>query len=141
MANINVPLINGQAYDYTQVIISILGVPVAGINSINYTEEQEKVNNMGTGNRPVSRGRGAIDASGSLDISMNDVEALREVAPDGSLLKLPAFDILVTFGNEQNIQTHTLKNVEFTNDGVETSQGDTDITRSFDLVISHIEYR
>lgn len=136
-----VPLINGRSYDYTQIIINVLGVPIVGVSSINYTEEQEKTNNFGTGNRPVSRGQGAIDASGSLEISMNDIEALREVATDGALLNLPAFDILVTFGNPQNVQTHTLKNVEFTNDGVETSQGDTQIKRTFDIVISHIKYR
>lgn len=136
-----VPLVNGQAFDYTQIIVSILGVPIVSVSSISYTEEQEKVNNMGTGNRPVSRGRGAIDASGSVEISMNDIEAIRDVAPSGSLLLIPAFDIVVVFGNPQNVQTHVLKNCEFTNDGVETTQGDTDIKRTFDLVISDIQYR
>jgi hypothetical protein len=96
---------------------------------------------MGQGNRPVSRGRGPIDANGSLDISMNDIEAIRDAAPDGSLLKIPPFDIVVVFGNPQKPVTHVLKNVEFLNDGVETSQGDKDIKRTFDLVISHIKYR
>lgn len=136
-----VPLINGRAFDYSQIIVNMLGVPIVSVSSISYTEEQEKVNNMGTGNRPISRGHAAIDASGSIEISMNDIEALREVAPDGSLLLIPAFDIVVIFGNIQNPQTHILKNCEFTNDGVETTQGDTDIKRTFDLVISHIQYR
>lgn len=136
------PLINGQAFDYADIVISILGVPVSGVSSINYTEEQEKANNFGTGTRPVSRGKAAIEASGSLEISMNDVEALRDVAPlRGSLLSIPAFDITVVFGNTQNVQTHRLRNVEFNNDGVETTQGDTDIRRTFDIVISHIDYR
>ena len=84
----------------------------------------------------------SIDASGSLEVSMNDVEALRDIAPTkGSLLSIPAFDITVMFGNSQGVQTHRLRNCEFTNDGVETSQGDTDVKRTFDLVISHIDYR
>lgn len=135
------PLINGTAYDYTQIVVNILGVSVAGITDISYSEEQEKTNNFGTGNRPVSRGRGAIDASGSMTISMNDVEALRDAAPNGSLLQIPAFDVTVTFGNAQKVVTHTLKNVEFTSDGVEAATGDTDISRSFDLAISHVKYR
>lgn len=134
------PLINGKAYDYTQISIAILGGVIYGVTDISYTEEQEKTNNFGTGNRPVSRGQGAIDASGSMTISMNDVEALREVSPNRSLLQLPAFDIVVVFGNSQAVRKHVLKNVEFTNDGVETSQGDTDIARTFDLVLSHVEF-
>ncbi len=137
----SVSLINGRAFDYSQIIVNILGVPIVSVSSISYTEEQEKVNNFGTGNRPVSRGQAAIDASGSIEISMNDVEAIRDVAPSGSLLLIPAFDIVIIFGNPQSVQTHVLKNCEFTNDGVETTQGDTDIKRSFDLVISDIQYR
>ncbi len=136
-----VTLVNGTAFDYTQIVIAYLGVPLAGVSSITYAEEQEKVNNMAAGNRPVSRGRAGIDASASLEISMNDVEAIRDAAPDGSLLKLPASDIIVTFGNPQSIQVHVLKNAEFIDDGVETSVGDTDIRRTFNLVISEVIYR
>ena len=116
-------------------------MPIAGVTAISYSEEQEKTNNFGAGNRPVSRGHAAIEASGSIDISMNDVEALRNVAPDGSLLQIPSFDVQVTFTNEQGVQTHVLKNCEFTTDGMEGTQGDTDLVRSFDLVMSHIKYR
>ena len=134
-------LINGQAYDYTQIIMSVLGVPVAGVTSINYTEEQQKTNNFGAGNRPVSRGRGAIEASGSIELSMNEIEALRDAAPSGSMLKIPPFEITIVYLNLQKVVTHKLKNVEFTNDGVETSQGDTDIRRTFDIVMSDVKYR
>jgi hypothetical protein len=137
----SVPLINGRAYDYTQITAVVLGVPLAGISSITYIEEQEKANNFGTGNRPVSRGKSAIDASGSLEISMNDVEALRDAAPNGSLVQIPAFDVVLVFGNPQKPVTHVLKNVEFTNDGVETTQADTDVKRTFDVIMSHVKYR
>jgi hypothetical protein len=137
----SVPLINGRAYDFVQITAVVLGVPLPSISNVNYLEEQEKTNNFGTGNRPVSRGQGPIDSSGSFDISMNDIEALRDAAPNGSLLQIPAFDIVVVYGNPQKPVTHVLKNVEFTNDGVEAAQGDTDIKRTFDVVISHIKYR
>lgn len=137
------PLINGRAYDYSQIVATILGAPIFGISAITYTEEQEKTNNFGQGNRPVSRGHAAINASASIELSMNEVEALRDLVASerGSLLAIPAFDITVTYLNNQKVVTHILKNCEFTNDGVETTQGDTDIKRSFDLVVSHIDYR
>jgi len=135
------PLINGRAYDYTQIVVNMLGVPVVGISSINYSEEQEKTNNFGQGNRPVSRGQGPINASATIELSMNEIEAIRDAAPNGSLLEVGAFDITVTFGNLQKPVTHVLKNCEFKNDGVEAAVDDTDLKFSFDLVVSHIKYR
>jgi hypothetical protein len=136
------PLINGRAYDYTQIIFPILGVPVSGVSKISYKEEQEVAGNKGTGEYDVSVGFGGINSSGSVEISMNDIESLRDVAPiRGSLLSLPFFDIPVIFGTIQGVQTHVLKNCKFKNDGVDTSQGDTDIKFTYDLYISHINYR
>lgn len=135
------PLINGQAYDFAQVVVNIAGVPIPSVSSISYSEEQEKVNNYGAGKRPVSRGHGTIKASASFDISMNDVEKLRAESPNGSLLALPAFDIVVVFGNPQNPTKHRLKNCEFLSDGVEGSVDDADLVRSFDLLPSDIEFR
>lgn len=135
-----IPLINGRAYDFGQIICNIMGVPIASISSIEYSEEQTKENNFGSGRRPVSRGHGTINASASIEMSMTDIESLRDVAPGGSLLKIPMFDIVVTFANEQAPKTHTLKNCEFTTDGMSGATDDTDLTRSFDLVVSHIEF-
>ena len=135
------PLINGQAFDYSQITPLYLGVPLVSMTSITYEEVQEKVDNPGTGNRPISRGRADIKATGSMEISMNDIEALRNVALGGSLLALPATDFILVFGNPQNIQTHILKNLEFTNDGGTGTQGDTDLKMTLNFVISNVIYR
>ena len=136
-----VTLVNGRAYSYVDVTLTILNVPTPGLSAINYTEEQDKTNEFGTSNRPTARGRGAINASGSLEISMDEVEALRDVAPSGSLLLLPAFDIVVVFGNPGKIQTHVLEAVEFLDAGVELAAGDTEVKRTFGIVMSKIRYR
>ena len=135
-------LVNGTSYDYTKISVILAGTPVLEVTEINYTQDQEKENNFGTGVLPVSRGQGERNSSGSIGLAMNEVEVLRDAAPpNGSLLDLPAFDIIVVYGNPQKLVTHRLIKCEFTNDGVETSQGDTSITRSFDLVIGNIHYR
>jgi hypothetical protein len=135
------PLVNGRAYDFTQITATILDVPMASATAITYTETQDVQYNKGAGDRPVSVGVGSIEAEASITLSMNDVEALRSVALDGSLLKIPFFDIVVVFGNAQNPQRHILKNVRFKDDGVEASEGDTDLRRSFSLGLSHVVYR
>ena len=48
------PLINGRAYDFTEIVVTMLGGPVVSVKAITYTEEQEKANNFGQGNRPIS---------------------------------------------------------------------------------------
>ena len=135
------PLVNGIAFDFVQLTPLFLGVPLVSMSSITYEEVQEKVDNFGIGNRPVSRGRGAINASGSMELSMNDIEAIRDVAPNGSLLLIPASDFVLVFGNPQNIQTHVLKNLEFTNDGVTGTVGETDLKLTLNFVISDVQYR
>lgn len=134
------PLINGRAYDFVNINVLIGGVSLASVMSISYEETQEKVNNYGAGSRPVSRGHGAIECSGSIELSMNDTAALRLAATDRNLLNIPAFDIVVIYGNDGSnpTRTETIKNVEFTADGVDTSQGDTDNTFEFDFIFSHI---
>jgi len=136
-------LINGRAYDFSQIQATVLGVPLQSINEINYVTTQEKTNNMGAGVNPVSRGHAGKEPEASIGISMNDVEALRDVAQDGDLLNLPTFDIVITFLHPESARviTHVLKNAEFTDDGVEGAQGDTDLNRTFALTISHVKYR
>lgn len=137
----NTPLINGRAYDFAQVVVNILGVPIMGIQSIEYKEEQEKKNNFGAGKWAVSRGHGTVNADATIEVSMNDIEALRDAIPSGRLLDIPAFPITVTFLNDQKVVTHTLHNCEFMDDGVTGAVDDTDLVRSFGLVVSHITYR
>ena len=134
-------LVNGRAFSYVDVTLAILNVPIPGLSAINYTEEQDKTNEFGTSNRPVARGVGAINASGSLEMSMNEVEALRDIAPNGSLLLIPAFEIVIVFGNPGKIQRHVLEAAQFIDDGVEMAAGDTEIKRTFGLIISKIRYR
>ena len=135
-----VVLVNGEAYTHTQIQVIYLGVPMPSVSSIDYGEDQDKANNFGTGNRPVSRGRGAIDSSGSIELSMNDIEAIRDAAPNGSLLQIPPSDLLIVFINPQKPVTHTIKNLEWTSDRPSSTQGDTDIKATFDFIASNIKW-
>jgi len=135
------PLVNGKSYSFVDLVVVIAGVPVFGITAVNYEETQEKTNNYGASALAVSRGRGKREATASITLSMNEVEALRDAAPEGSLLNIDPFDIQVTYTNVQKVVTHTLKNCEFINDGVDVSEGDTDASKQFDLVLSHVKFR
>lgn len=139
-------LINGKSYDYSSIVVNIGNVAITGVTEINYEEEQEKVNNMGTGKRGHSRGRGAIVSSASIGLSMNETERLRDAAvaagdASGSLLSLEPFNIIVAYGNPQRPIVHKLLSAEFTKDGGGGSEGDTEISMVHDLIISEVKYR
>jgi hypothetical protein len=136
------PLVNGTAYSWSQITLNILGVPVAGVSSISYNEEQEMQDNYGAGNRPVSRGYGRINTEGSVTLHMEEVEAIQNAVSTGRLQDIPEFDIVVAYLPEGgNIVTHTLKNCRFKNNGREVSEGDMAINVEIPLQISHINWK
>lgn len=137
----SVVLVNGRAYDHTQLQVIYLGVELPSVTTLDYGEEQDKVFNHGSGNRPVSFGQGPIDTNGSVEMSMNDVEAIRDAAPNGSLLQIPLGDMVVVFSNPQKPITHVIKNIAWITDTPTTSQGDTDIKITLDFVASNIKWR
>lgn len=139
-------LINGRAYDFSQIVVNIMDVAITGITEITYEETQEKTMNRGTGTRPNSMGVAGIESTGTITMSMNEVEKFRDAAitagsTTGSLLDLEPFVITVNYNNAQKPITHTIRDVAFTKDGSGGALDDTEITTSLDIIFSRIDYR
>lgn len=135
-------LINGRAYDYVSIIPNILGVPLVGVTSIEYEQEQAKDDNYSTGVLPESRGYGTRATTGTLEMTMNASEALRASVASRNLLDVPPSDWVIVFGNSGlPVRVHTLKFAEFKTDGGGGSQGDTNLKKSYSLAIADITYR
>jgi hypothetical protein len=136
------PLVNGTAYSWSQITVNILGIPVAGVTGVSYTEEQEMQDNYGAGNRPVSRGYGNITTEGSVTLHMEEVEALQAAVTTGRLQDIPEFDIVVAFLPEGGvITTHTLKNCRFKTNGRDLEQNQMAIEVEIDLQIAQILWK
>ena len=75
------PLVNGQAYAYADIVVTVLGSPIAGISSISYSDAQEVTENYGAGRFPVSRGLGKIESEASMTIDRAELNALIIAAP------------------------------------------------------------
>ena len=136
------PLINGTSHSWVDITISVLDVPVPGVRSISYSETQEKVDNYGSGRRPVSRGRGKIETEANITLMSEEVLALEKAAPQRNILNIPPFDIIVSYipQNSTNVTTDILKNCEFKTNGRDTTEGDTMIEVELELICSHIEW-
>lgn len=135
------PLVNGTAYAWSQIELRLFDTPVAGVTAISYEETQEMQDNFGAGNRPVSRGYGRIETSGSITLEMSEVEALQAAAPGGRLSAIPEFTVTVSYLPEGgNIVTHRLNNCRFRGNKREISSGDMNVEVELELMVSHVDW-
>lgn len=136
-----IPLINGITYSYANIIFNVLGLPIAGITSIEYSDTQEMEDNYGAGIFPVNRGFGSYKAEGKITLYMEEVEGLTSVAPGRRLQNIPEFDIPVAYVNANNIpKSHILRNVRFIENNRKTKTGDKKIEIEIGLIMSHIDW-
>lgn len=136
------PLINGEAYSWSQIVISIGQTEVYGVKKISYTDTQEMQNNYGRGTKTVSRGRGKITCEASITLHMNEVENLQRISTTGRLQDIKEFDITVAFLPESGgIVKHKIKACRFLNNGREVSEGDLEIETELNLIVAEIDWR
>ena len=142
MAGIQYPaLVNGVAYDWSNIICSILGRPVIGITNITYASTQDMENNYGAGCFPITRGYGNVVATASITLTIEEVENLQTIAPDGMLQNIPEFDIIVMYmSNLTNPKTHIIKNCRFTTNQRTMNQNDMNSVVEITLLPTHIVF-
>lgn len=137
----NPPLINGQAYSYADIVVTILGQPIAGITAINYNDSQEITENFGAGRFVTSRGLGPILAEGTLTLDRAELSAIIDAAPSKRLQNIPEFDIEVNYLPEGSTpRTDVLRNCRFKNTVGGAAQGDSNVLAELELAVSHIDW-
>lgn len=135
MAQNNTALsING--YSYGDGKAEFNGVELPGVVSFEFTKSQAKTNNYGLGGNPVSRSRGKIEYSGSIELDFDTAKILRdEFAPDGTLTSIPAGVMVVSLERaDGGKEVITLTAFEFSGDGLDGSEGDENLTKSIDII-------
>jgi hypothetical protein len=134
------PLVNGQAYAWADINVTLFGQRIAGIDAIAYKEVEAKTNNYGAGQRPVSRSRGQITTEGSITLHMSEVKAL-EAAAGGSITNIESFDIVVAYLPKNGVAvTETIRNVEFLEDGRDPGKDGEYVAVEIPLIFSHIDF-
>lgn len=149
ISKITNPMINGFEKGFSMVSVLIGGVTlVTSCQSINYSDSVAWENLYGAGSAPTARGRGNYTAEASISFLHSDLAALiravRNEFPDSitnSLSDLLPFDILVVYGSDLGSgapTTDIIKNVQFINTPLSTSQSDASIVVDCQLICSHI---
>lgn len=136
-----IPLINGKSYEYANIVMNVMGVPITGVTSIEYEEVQEMENIYGAGRFPVSRGYGDIKPTAKITLLMEEVEALQAVSVNGRLQDIPEFDITITYiDTALTPVNHAIRNVRFMDNNRKSNTGETSIPVEMALICSHIDF-
>ncbi len=135
------PLINGKSYEYSDVTMNIMGVPIYGVTAIDYGDKQDMVNLYGAGRMPVSRGYGKIEPEAKITLYMEEVEGIMKAALLGRLQDIPEFDIVITYTDALLTPVkHKLRNVKFKDNNRKMATGNQSIPVELDLLISDVEW-
>ena len=77
--------VNGRAYDWEDITVTLPHGEAAGITEIKYEDGQEITARYGRGSIPRSYGRGNYEASGSMVLDRDEWEKLKkELTGDGA---------------------------------------------------------
>lgn len=138
---IGIPFVNGVEYTHADIVLNIFGVPVIGVQSVDYSDPQEITVNHGTGHLPISRGFGKIMPQASITLTMKEVQRITAVAPLGRIQNIPDFDIGVSFVTEAgDFVRHKLKKCRFKGRGTTSQVGNSQIEEKLELSVIDIDY-
>lgn len=136
-----IPLINGVAYSWGDIVCTIAGIPVTGITAIEYSDSQVVENHYGAGRHPISRSKGRITPTAKITLTMDEVVAIQAQSINGRLQDIAPFDIGITYLPESGmITTDSVRNCQFKENKRGWKEGDTQQEVELELIPSHIEW-
>jgi hypothetical protein len=142
------PIINNFAHSWGNVVLTINGIVIKDILSVNYQETQTIDNLYGYGRLPISKGAGNVEFQGSISVRMSEVLKLQAAARQagsstGSILDLDGISIIVSYipsENGQFVVVDELQFVNFTQNIRGMNQGDTSIIVELPISIGNINW-
>jgi hypothetical protein len=130
---------NGINYSWSNISCILFGNVVVGISKLEYNEKQTKENNYGFGDKPISRGYGNYEYSGSMELYLDEWKKIIAGSPDRSPLNIPPFEITVLFGGSRVVfSKDVLQYVEFLENPLDANQGDSKLMVKIPLIIGNI---
>ena len=115
----------GRVAGWNNVKVVMLGRQVEGITALSYKDSVEKEN--------------VYEAS--ITLLKEEVNALLlALGPGKRITDIEPFDIPVVYKYKNFMQKDVIRNVEFTDNGVDVKQGDKSIAVQFTLLPSHIDW-
>jgi hypothetical protein len=136
------PIINGVAYTHSDIIMTVGGLPIVEVISLEYSSPQTIQKNYSTGHRATSVGFGQVDDQATITISMTEFQKLVAIAPRGDVQNLDFFDIAINYLPEGSIPVrHRLISCRFMGPSVSSEQNSSQTEVELELMVAKISYR
>jgi len=136
-----VPLINGVEYTHADVVVNLFGIPLVGITSIEYSDNQTIEGNYSTGRLPTSVGFGQIVFTASLTITSVEFRRLLLITPGGRLQDIPFFDVGINYIPEGGIFVRDrLVRCKFKGANITSATNNTQIEVPLELFVADVRY-
>jgi hypothetical protein len=139
---LEVPLINGVAYNHADIRVNIFGVVIIGVTAITYSDIQQMTPNYSTGNLPTSAGIGQVEPQGTITLTMEEVNRLQRLAPLGKLQNIPWFDVGINYLPEDGLLVrHRLVKCRFKGVSLNSETNNSQIEMALELFVSDVQYQ
>ena len=137
-----VPLINNVAYSHADIVLNIGGVPIVGVTSIEYSDNQDITGNFSTGHKPTSVSFGQMTFESSITVTFEAMQAIQLGAPGGYIQNVPFFDVGINYLPENGILVRdVLKKCRFKGRSQSSETGNSEIPVTLELYVSDIKYQ
>lgn len=133
-------LVNGKSFSAADIVVTVSGIDIVSVSTLNIVETSDKQNNYGFSTQPTGRGRGFDEYTCSIEMAYKDVQKLRNLSSTRRLIDLPLFDVLAVIDNGEQVARVRARNAEFMEDGIEVSGGDPEVKREYQLIIAGVDY-
>lgn len=135
------PFINGQQYDWSSIEVCVLDQIITGITSVSYDDSIGEESHYEIDGFPVFSKSNAYEAKASMTLNRDSINVILQVlSEDEELQNIPAFDIVVSYLNGDDIVTQVVRNCEFTTNSLLVNQENKKNEVAIDLICSHIEW-
>lgn len=136
-------LVNGRAYDFASITISFLGNSnVYGCSAISYSVKQEKQNNYGLGNSPVSQSFGKKEYEGSITLDRKEWDRILEASGVSDLTDVAPFDMIINYSNGVDASvTDKLCSVSFKEHNISAGVDDLNISSEIPLLVGGVFFK
>ena len=131
---------NQKSFSAVNADILIDNLSVVSASNFSLTVKQEKPNNYGFSTEPVSFGEGIKEYECSIDLAKKDIQKLRNQSPTRSLTDMSLFSVLVVLNNGVNLARIRVNNCRFTEDGIEFATGDSEIKKTYSLMVAGVDF-
>jgi len=109
-------LINNKKYSWSDIHAVVLNRLILGITAINYSSKREYELAMGQGDVAQGYTKGSYKPTAKVKLQMDEMQALRRIAPGGDITNLPPVTWTITYVDDDNIPVTHEFTATFTND-------------------------